>query len=155
MANELTEEPALDVEAVEEPRVLQEFHAVSWEAAVNVSRVCKLAILFKGRDKTDLYGRNLVFLALPKETVEKLLKCQTELVPKNCFVGEEIEIVRCLLVRKWLAECTKNEVVYVHDLNAKTAKTLRRQLSHFKKEDKPEETTLEDEKPAPVPWCIY
>jgi hypothetical protein len=147
------EEPTLDVEVVEEPRALQEFHAVSWEVAVNVSRVYKLAILFKERDKTDLYGRNQVFLALPKEIVEKLLKCRTELVPKNCFVGEETEIVRCLLVRGWLAECTRNGVVYVCNLSDKTAKTLKRQLSRFRRENNPEESGLEDEGPAVASLC--
>ena len=151
MVSELAgEEPTLDVEAVEEPRALQEFHAVSWEVAVNVSKAYKLAILFKGRDKTDLYGRTQVFLALPKETVERLLRCRTELVPKNCFVGEEIEIVRCLLVRKWLAECTRNGIIYVYNLNSKTTKTLKKQLPRLKREDELKATSPEDGESAVV-----
>jgi hypothetical protein len=124
----MTEEQSEGEELAEEPQPFQEFHAVNGESAEQAARSKGLIILFVGRDKSDLYCRNLVYYAFPEETARKLLDCSVGLERESIFVEEEQKIIQYLLVRRWLFRTIIDDVAYLYGLNYKTASVLKRQL---------------------------
>lgn len=116
-------------ELCEEPRPMEEFHAVSVEVASEKAAEKGLVILFKEIDKCDLFGRRRVYWALTPEFAEKLLRCTIDAKPAEEFTPAETLILNVLAARKWLQKIKDKEGVYFCGLSQRTAVNLQKQIA--------------------------
>jgi len=117
-----------DEELCEEPRPMEEFHAVSAEVASQKAAEKGLVILFKEIDKCDLFSRRRVYVSLTQEFAEKLLRCAIDAKPAEEFTPAETIILNMLVARKWLRKIQDGKTTYYHGLSERTAANLQKQL---------------------------
>jgi len=117
-----------DEELCEEPQPFQPFHAVSVEVARRKAAEKGLLILFKERERWDLYNRKNVYISIPPEFAIKLLRLETDMRGETEFTTEELVVVKDLVLKGWLKKL-QNGGTYYHGLNRKTAMILKKQMS--------------------------
>jgi len=120
-----------DEELCEQPRPMEEFHAVSVEVASEKAAEKGLVILFKEIDKCELFGRRRVYFGLTQEFTEKLLRCTIDIKPIAEFTPAETIILNALVARKWLRKIQDGKTTYYYGLSERTADNLQKQLSEF------------------------
>jgi hypothetical protein len=113
----------------ETPRPLETFQAVDAQTARLKAAEQGLITLFKEFDKCDLYGRRRVYVALPPETAQKLLKLDKDMMALSEFDEQEQPIVNDLLGKRWLKKMRAGDKVYVYGLDRETAQILQKQLT--------------------------
>jgi hypothetical protein len=123
-------EEVVNEELCEEPTPYQQFSAVSFEIARERAAAKNLAILFSGREKWDLFGRNHAFWSIPPASVVRLLRLETDMKVEDEFTDEEKPILHDMLLRKWIKKMRSNGKNYYYGLNQKTAKILQNQLKN-------------------------
>jgi len=126
----LDSQEVVNEELCEEPTPYQRFSAVSFEIARERAAAKNLAILFAGREKWDLFGRNHAFWSIPPAFVVRLLRLETDMKAEDEFTDEERPILHDMLLRKWIKKMRSNGKNYYYGLNQKTAKILQDQLKN-------------------------
>jgi len=127
-AREAVEEHSEDEELCEEPRPMEEFHAVSVELASERAAAKGLVILFSSIDKCDLFGRRRVYMALSRDFAERLLLCENDMRSAAEFTPAEIAILNTLAARKWIRKIQDGETTYYYGLSERTTANLQNQL---------------------------
>jgi len=115
-------------EACEEPRPLEPFHALNIEAARTKAASRGLIVLFKERDKFDLYGRKKVYFALTPSFVAKLIRCRIDAKRADEFSTEERKVIEDLAVKGWIKKLDSDGVLYYYGLDRRTADVLSKQI---------------------------
>ena len=124
----LEEPEQVSEEACEEPRPLKPFHALNTEAARTKAANRGLIVLFKERDKFDLYGRKKVYWALPPSFAAKLVRCRIDMKRADEFSVEERKVLENLAVKGWIKKLESDGVLYYYGLDRKTANILTKQI---------------------------
>lgn len=94
-------------------------HAKSAREAKTVAN--DLIPIYVGYDKWDLYGTKKVYKYLPRKLVMKLLKCDCDsMVCEDEFDDDEKDVLKDLVVRKYLKKREVFGKTYYFDLNEKT-----------------------------------
>lgn len=115
-------------ELCEEPLPFQPFHAVNARIAREKAAKKGLLILFKERDRWDLYSRKNVFVPIPPETALKILRLEKDMKSEAEFTAEELAVLRDMVLKGWLKKL-ENGGTYYYGLHPKTAVILKKQLS--------------------------
>ena len=125
----------------EEPKPMQTFQAVDGRAARLRAHPKGLVVLFKERDRYDLYGRKQVYYALEPQFVERLLRLENDMAREDEFDEKEQAILRDLVLKRWLRKMTGNGKTHYYHLDRETAQVLQKQLTALAK--RPSKSELE------------
>lgn len=124
---------SIGIEECEDPQPLQPFHAINSICARAKAHSKGLLILFKERDKYDLYGRKMVYWAITPELAQKLIRCAIDMKAEEEFNDAEITILQDLATKKWIKTIKNNGTTYYYGLNRKTTSALKNQLKIISK----------------------
>jgi len=114
----------------EEPKELSEFHAVSAELASERAATKGMVTLFSAIDKFDLFGRRRVYIALSRNSAERLLLCENDMRSATEFTSEEQAVINKLIAKKWMCQLKDAAKTFYYGLDHRTAANLRRQLQY-------------------------
>jgi hypothetical protein len=114
-------------ELCEKPLPLQPFHATDLQVALERASACGFLVLWKARERWDLYGRSQTYWAITPSLTLKLLRCEGDCKGEDEFTPEELVVLRDLVLKRWL-KTMKNGKTYYCCLSPKTAYFLRKQM---------------------------
>jgi len=118
-------------EVCETPRPLQTFQARDHHVAHQLAQQLGYVLLFRERDKYDMYGRSWVYWCLTIEFTVRLLRCFQDLRETSEFTVQERIIINDLANKKLIRKLNEGDKTYYYHLHPDTANMLSRQLARL------------------------
>jgi hypothetical protein len=122
-------------EICETPRPLEAFCAVSTEIARKRAASSGLLVLFRGRERWDLFGRRYAYWAITPDFARKLLRCKRDMKCQDEFTEREMVVLEDLVVKQWIRRLQRGGKAYYFGLSKRTTTILQQQIWRDKDAD--------------------